>query len=125
MLNIIFGDVPGAVYHPPVYFDNQYQDEWITDPLSKQMIKDVDGSILLHPAYDFLRTPFVYVDDLVSMPVIAEKDGKMGLVLPDGRDTVVLPFDYDDISLRDEEPWFELTKDGQTKLWNGLDELAD
>lgn len=91
----------------------------------KYGIKDVDGSILLHPAYDFLRTPFVYVDDLVSMPVIAEIDGKMGLVLPDGRDTVVLPFDYDDISLRDEEPWFELTKDGQTKLWNGLDELTD
>ena len=49
MLNIIFGDVPGAVYHPPVYFDNQYQDEWITDPLSKQMIKDVDGSEVIGP----------------------------------------------------------------------------
>lgn len=90
----------------------------------KYGIKDVDGTILLHPKYDFLRTPFIYVDDLVSMPVIAEKEGKMGLVLPDGHDTVVLPFDYDDISLRDEEPWFELTKDGQTILWSGLDELS-
>lgn len=91
----------------------------------KYGIKDVNGSILLSAKYDFLRTPFVYVDDLVSMPVIAECNGKMGLVLPDGHDTIVLPFDYDDISLRDEEPWFELTKDGQTQLWSGLDELGN
>ncbi len=90
----------------------------------KYGIKDVDGTVLVQPKYDFLRTPFVYVDDLVSMPVIAEKDGKMGLVLPDGNDTEVLPFDYDDISLRDEEPWFELTKDGKTILWSGLGELS-
>ena len=89
----------------------------------KYGIKDSDGTILVHARYDFLRTPFVYVDDLVSMPVIAEKEGKMGLVLPDGHDTVVLQFDYDDISLRDEDPWFELTKDSETILWNGLDEL--
>lgn len=89
----------------------------------KYGIKDSDGTILVHARYDFLRTPFVYVDDLVSMPVIAEKEGKMGLVLPDGHDTVVLQFEYDDISLRDEDPWFELTKDGETILWNGLDEL--
>lgn len=90
----------------------------------KYGIKDVDGTVLVQPKYDFLRTPFVYVDDLVSMPVIAEKGGKMGLVLPDGNDTEVLPFDYDDISLRDEEPWFELTKDGKTILWSGLGELS-
>lgn len=44
MLNIYLGDMPGAVYHPPTYFDNQYEDEWITDPLSVAMIKDVDKS---------------------------------------------------------------------------------
>ncbi|MBR2188738.1 MAG: DUF4869 domain-containing protein [Eubacterium sp.] len=44
MLNIIFGDVDNAVYHPPTWFDNQYLDEWITDPLSVQMIKDIDQS---------------------------------------------------------------------------------
>lgn len=78
---------------------------------------DNEGHCMLHPQYDFLRTPLVYVDDLVSMPVIAQKDGKMGLVMPDGNDTVVLPFVYDDISLRDEAPWFELSKDGFTTLW--------
>jgi hypothetical protein len=44
MLKIVFGDVPNSVYHPPVYFDNRYLDEWITDPMSVEMIKDVDGS---------------------------------------------------------------------------------
>ena len=91
----------------------------------KYGIKDFDGTVLIHPRYDFLRTPFVYVDDLVSMPVIAEKDGKMGLVLPDGHDTIVLPFDYEDISLSEEEPWFELTKDGQKFPWNGFDRLKE
>lgn len=44
LLNIIFGDVENAVYHPPTYFDNQYEDEWITDPLTVAMIKDIDRS---------------------------------------------------------------------------------
>jgi hypothetical protein len=44
MLKIIFGEAAGAVYHPPTYFDNRYEDEWITDPLSVQMIKDIDKS---------------------------------------------------------------------------------
>lgn len=80
-------------------------------------IKDHEGNILLNALYDFLRTPYVYVDDMTAMPIIAEKNGKMGLVLPDGNDTIVVPFEYDDISLRDTEPWFELTKSGQTTLW--------
>jgi hypothetical protein len=44
MLKIIYGDVEGAVYHPPTYFDNQYEDEWITNPLTVKMIKDIDKS---------------------------------------------------------------------------------
>lgn len=44
MLKIIFGETAGAVYHPPTYFDNRYEDEWITDPLSVTMIKDIDNS---------------------------------------------------------------------------------
>ena len=77
-------------------------------------MKDCKGRVLLHPLYDFLRTCYVYVDDLKSLPVIAQKDGKMGLVMPDGLDTVVAPFEYDDISLRDEYPYFEATKEGVT-----------
>lgn len=80
-------------------------------------IKDHEGRVIIKAQYDFLRTPYVYVDDLLTMPIVAEKEGKMGLVLPDYEDTVVVPFEYDDISLRDEEPWFELTKNGKLTLW--------
>lgn len=83
----------------------------------KYGIKDHKGNVLIGAHYDFLRTPYVYVDDMRTMPIIAEKDGKMGLVLPDGKETVVVPFEYDDISLRDEEPWFELEKDGKKTYW--------
>lgn len=44
MLKIVFGEIENAVYHPPTYFDNRYEDEWITDPLSVAMIKDIDQS---------------------------------------------------------------------------------
>ena len=44
MLKIIFGETENSVYHPPTYFDNQYEDEWITAPLSVAMIKDIDKS---------------------------------------------------------------------------------
>lgn len=92
----------------------------IVEQDGKYGMVEYDGRVLLHPQYDFLRTPYVYVDDLLSMPVIAEKNGKMGLVMPDGKDTVVVPFEYDDISLRDEAPWFELTKGNKTMLWDNL-----
>ena len=44
MLNIFLGDMPEAIYHPPTYFDNQYNDEWIIKPFSMEMIRDVDKS---------------------------------------------------------------------------------
>ena len=73
-------------------------------------IKDHQGNILIPAHYDFLRTPYVYVDDLRTLPVIAQRDGKMGLILPDGKETVVADFIYDVISLRDEPPYFEAWK---------------
>lgn len=75
-------------------------------------MKDYQGNILIPAEYDFLRTCYVYVDDLSLMPVMAEKNGKMGLVLPDGKNTIVADFVYQDISLRDEYPYFEAVKDG-------------
>lgn len=49
MLNIVFGDTPNSIYHPPTYFDNQYEDDWITNPLSVKMIKDIDKSEVKSP----------------------------------------------------------------------------
>lgn len=44
MLSVYLGQMDSAIYHPPTYFDNQYEDEWITDKLSVEMIRDVDKS---------------------------------------------------------------------------------
>lgn len=44
MLNVYFGDMPDAIYNTNVYFNNTYKDSWITNPLSKEMIKAVDKS---------------------------------------------------------------------------------
>ena len=49
MLSIIFGDNENSIYHPPTYFDNVYADEWITDPFSVAVIKDIDKSDVLGP----------------------------------------------------------------------------
>ncbi len=84
----------------------------------KYGMKDYEGNVIVKPEYDFLRTCYVYVDDLVMMPVIAEKDGKVGLILPDGINTVVADFIYDDIYLRDEYPYFEAKKGRKKVLLN-------
>ena len=47
MLKIVFGDIENSIYHPPVYFDNTYEDEWMTDPWTIEMIKDIDQSEVL------------------------------------------------------------------------------
>lgn len=50
MLNIYYGKMPGAIFNTAVYFKNAYEDEWITDPVAKEMILDVDKSIVLDSA---------------------------------------------------------------------------
>lgn len=47
MLSIYLGDMDNAIFHPPTFFDNTYEDEWITNPLSKKMILDVDKSTVI------------------------------------------------------------------------------
>jgi len=44
MLNIFFGDMKDVIFNTSVYFKNVYHDEWITAPLSVEMIADVDKS---------------------------------------------------------------------------------
>lgn len=38
MLNIYDGNMPEAVFNTAVYFKNAYEDEWITDPIAREMI---------------------------------------------------------------------------------------
>ena len=47
MLNIFYGDMKEAVYNRASYFKYDYEDDWITDPFVKEMIQDVDQSIVL------------------------------------------------------------------------------
>ena len=47
MLNIFYGDMKDAVYNTASYFKFDYEDEWITDPFLKEMILDVDKSVVL------------------------------------------------------------------------------
>jgi len=47
MLNIFYGDMPEAIFNTSVYFKNMYEDGWITDPMAKKMILDIDKSQVL------------------------------------------------------------------------------
>lgn len=47
MLKIYFGDMPDVIYNTSVYFKNRYRKEWITNPKTKEMIRDVDASEVL------------------------------------------------------------------------------
>ena len=49
MLSIYLGQMEEAIYYPPAYFNNTYDDEWITDPLTVEMIRDVDKSEVIGP----------------------------------------------------------------------------
>lgn len=49
MSKIFFGNKKEAIYNTSVYFKNSFLDEWITDPFSVEMIKDVDKSTVVAP----------------------------------------------------------------------------
>lgn len=49
MLSVYYGDMPEAIYNPALFFKNSYTDDWITDELSKKMIRDVDKSEVIGP----------------------------------------------------------------------------
>lgn len=50
MLKIYFGEMPEAIYNTAVYFKNVYEEEWIVQPLVKEMISDIDKSKVLDNA---------------------------------------------------------------------------
>ena len=57
MLKIAFGNIANSIYHPPTFFDNVYLDEWITDPVSVRMIKEIDQSDVIGP--HVISSPFL------------------------------------------------------------------
>lgn len=51
MPRIFYGepDSDKYIFNPGSFFNNTYEDEWITKPLSVAMIRDVDGSEVVGP----------------------------------------------------------------------------
>ena len=47
MLNMFLGSMPEAIYNTAVYFKNVYEEEWIINPLTKEMVRDIDQSEVL------------------------------------------------------------------------------
>ena len=55
MLNIYLGDMPSAIYNTEVYFQNTYDDDWITDDFAREVIKKIDHSDVIDR--DAIRSP--------------------------------------------------------------------
>ena len=47
MLKIYFGDMDNVIFNTEIYFKYDYDPEWLNDPVVRQMILDVDSSVVL------------------------------------------------------------------------------
>lgn len=47
MLSVFFGQMADAIYNTSAYFQYDYEDSWITDPITREMIRDIDKSLVL------------------------------------------------------------------------------
>lgn len=59
MLRIYIGELEDDryIHAPAIWFDNTYSDSWITEPLSAEMIRDVDKSEVVGP--NLIQSPFL------------------------------------------------------------------
>lgn len=55
MLNIRFGAVDDTITYVDGFFDSDYEDEWLEDPLVQEMILDIDKSKVISP--DCITSP--------------------------------------------------------------------
>ena len=49
MLNIMFGADDETIQDVDVWFDNEYEDDWLEDEFVKQMVSDIDDSTIVSP----------------------------------------------------------------------------
>lgn len=49
MLHIYLGNCEKEIYQPSVYFNHQYEDEWLSDEFVKAMVLDIDKSTVISP----------------------------------------------------------------------------
>lgn len=59
MLSIIFGEIErdNYIFDPDTFFNNVYEDEWITDELTIKMIRDIDCSEVVGP--HLIESPYL------------------------------------------------------------------
>ncbi len=76
MLKIYYGEPTqdNYIFNPEAYFDNIYEDGWITDETTKQMIKDIDKSEVVSAG--IIDSPF-----LGPIPPIRLSGGVKTLIL--------------------------------------------
>ena len=76
MLRIYYGELESEkyIFNPDVFFNNSYEDDWITDSISRQMIKDIDGSDVVGPR--LIDSPY-----LGAIPVERLSGGVKTLIL--------------------------------------------
>ncbi|MCM1132266.1 MAG: DUF4869 domain-containing protein [Ruminococcus flavefaciens] len=74
MLKVIFGDTDKSIYNTSVYFNNSYEEDWFTDELVKQIVKDVDKS-------EIISTNCILSPVLGQIPPITLSGGTKTLIL--------------------------------------------
>ncbi len=59
MLSIYFGEpqTETYIYNPDAFFNNRHMADWLTEPLSVEMIRDVDKSEVVGP--NLIQSPFL------------------------------------------------------------------
>ena len=57
MLKIFFGDMEEAIFNTDMYFNNVYEDQWLTDPFAVKVIKKIDRSEVLGP--NAIKSPYL------------------------------------------------------------------
>lgn len=59
MLKIHYGELNSDNYinNPDIFFNNTYEDEWMLDPMTIEMVRDIDGSEIKGPR--LVDSPFL------------------------------------------------------------------
>ena len=49
MLRINFGSLPDEIYNTEMFYENQYDRNWVMDEFAQKIIKDIDSSDVIGP----------------------------------------------------------------------------
>lgn len=49
MLRIYFGNLPDEIYNTGMFYENQYDKNWVMDDFAREVIRDIDDSEVVSP----------------------------------------------------------------------------